>query len=102
MNTVVIRPVARQDLEDIFVWIGADNLEAAERFLHEAEDTFALLAAHPLLGRQRRFRAGDLRGIRSFPVLRFPNYLVFYQTAGTTVEITRVIHGSRDLPTVFL
>ena len=44
---------------------------------------------HPLLG-----------DIRSVPVSRFARYLVFYRVAEGGVEVLRVIHGARDIPTL--
>ena len=75
-------------------------MEAADRLLRAAEDTFILIAKHPTLGSQRSFR--KIVGVRSRAVTGFKNYLVFYQLRGDKVVIVRVLHGMRDLPRLFI
>lgn len=72
MVAIIRRPEALQDLEDIFVYIGNDNLEAAHRFEQAAESTFKFIAQHPGIGQERKFKAApDLRSwrIRDFEKL---------------------------------
>ena len=76
-----------------------DNLEAADRFLIAAEDTFYAIARNPDIGSQRSFR--KLVGVRSWPVKSFEKYLIFYKKRDGTVVVGRVIHGMRDLPRFF-
>jgi toxin ParE1/3/4 len=74
-------------------------MEVAERFLAGFDATVKKLARQPGLGRRRRVRAEELRGIRSFPVSRpFGVQLIFYRSSGDVLSIERVMHGARDLP----
>ena len=44
-----------------------------------------------------------LQGLRYFVLTKFPNYLLFYRllAAEQSIEIVRIVHGARDLPTLF-
>jgi toxin ParE1/3/4 len=86
---------ARQDLDDIWDYIAEDNPEAADRWIDQLAERFLLLGEHPRVGRLRPELAEHLR---SFPVGR---YIIFYRARTDSVDIVRVLHGSRDLPAVF-
>ena len=87
---------ARKDLDDIWLYIARDSIESANRFVDLLTDKFPLLADSPRIGRQREDLMPDLR---SFPV---KNYLIFYRPLGKTgVSIVRVVHGARDLKSLF-
>src|SRR3569833_520295 len=60
-------------------YIAQDNPEAATRVIEAAYKTFELLAVNPEIGIRRRFRNLLLVGIRSFKVIGFSNYIVFYR-----------------------
>ena len=94
-----VKARVRLDLKKHWRYIARDNVDAADRLLAAAEQTFDFIAAHPELGSQRSFR--KLVGVRSRAVDGFGNYLVFYQTHGDQVVILRVLHGMRDLPRFF-
>lgn len=71
----------------------------AEEFLATFDDTVVRLAAQPEMGKQRRFRAPELSGMRSFAVGRpFAVHLIFYRAGGGVLSIERVMHGARNLP----
>ncbi len=98
---VIKRETAQQDLEDHFVYIGKDNLEAAERFLKSAEKTFNELVKMPEMGPSRNFKNPALGGIRSWRISGFENYLIFYRPIESGIEIIRVLHGARDIERLF-
>jgi toxin ParE1/3/4 len=98
--TYIVKGRARLDLIGHWRYIARDNVEAADRLLQAAEETFLLIAGYPTLGSQRSFR--KIVGVRSRAVTGFKNYLVFYQMRGGSVVILRVLHGMRDLPRFFV
>jgi toxin ParE1/3/4 len=53
VTQVVLTGPARQDRLDIWLYIAADNLDAADRLLDEIDQTLRLLAGAPGLGRAR-------------------------------------------------
>jgi toxin ParE1/3/4 len=99
MNCIV-KDRARLDLKSHWRYIARDSLDAADRLLRAAEETFAFIAENPDIGSERSFRR--LVGIRSRAVAGFKNYLVFYQVCGDAVVILRVLHGMRNLPRFFV
>ena len=82
---------ARADLEEIWLFIAEDDLQAADRFNALLLSKIISLAKQPLIGRARE----DLRpGVRGFPV---GNYVIFYRDTPAAVEIIRILHGARDI-----
>lgn len=73
------------------------NADAAVRFLAAAETTYNQLAKTPNIGKVTQFIILRLGEIRQWRIKGFQDYLVFYRVQDTTVEILRVLHGSRDL-----
>jgi hypothetical protein len=56
-QTVTKRPRAKADLLEHHVYIGEDNIDAADRFLAAAEAAFAKLASMPQMGEKGRSEA---------------------------------------------
>jgi len=94
-------PQARKDIYDLALYIGKDSPAAAERFLNAVAGTCAMLAALPKTGVVRSFKHPTLAKLRMMRVEGFPHYLVFYLPDRTGIVVVRVVHGTRDLPTLF-
>ena len=47
------------------------------------------------------FKSSELRAIRRIPVFEFPKHLIFYRVEKDRLVILRVLHGARDLETLF-
>jgi hypothetical protein len=77
-----------QGLEDT-VDLGIDSMAHAMSLV-----SILLLADHPGLGPARPDIAPDLR---YFPVRR---YLILYRQITDGIELVRVVHGARDVPTL--
>ena len=75
--------------------------ETAQRFLDATQITFEALAKMPNLGVLCAFRKPALRRIRRWPVKGFENWLIFYQPKRNGVEIVHVIHGAREIESLF-
>jgi toxin ParE1/3/4 len=101
MNNVTKREAAKRDLEEIFVYLGETNVDTALDFLFAAEQTFELLAKMPQLGSHRRFQPTNLFKLRQFPVDGYAAYLIFYEPTADGIEVVRVLHGKRDIDTIF-
>lgn len=95
------RPQAERDIEECFVYIAEDNLDAGVTFLVAVEDAIEQLARFPLLGKERRFSDHRFRNIRMWKVKNFENYLIFYTVTENKIEIIRVLHGSRNIEDLF-
>jgi toxin ParE1/3/4 len=95
-NKYVLRylPVAVDDLTSIFDWITNDSPASATAFIDKLDQRIGNLQTHPLLGRIPR---DDKLKSSGYRVLVIESYLAFYIVRGKTVEIHRVVHGSRNL-----
>jgi len=84
--------IAEAELDDIWLYIARDSLDAADRTIARIRHSAGMLADHPMLGRR-----GRLDGARELIVPGLP-YILIYRILGDTVEILRVYHTSRDWP----
>ena len=87
--------LAEQDLDDIWFSIALDNPDAADALLDKIGGVSVLLAENREMGRAR---PELLEGLRSFPV---GNYILFYLPEAGGIELTRVLHGARDVAAQF-
>ena len=87
--------LAEQDYRDIWRYIAADNVDAADRLLLRIDSKLELYSENPRMGTSRDSMAP---GLRSFPV---GNYVVFYRIVPEVIELVRVLHGARDLRRLF-
>jgi toxin ParE1/3/4 len=88
--------IAKQDLRDI--WRGLaeySGLSVADSKLANIESKFQVLVQFPNSGRSRDEL---LVGLRSYPA---GDFVIFYRTLETTVEVVRVLHGRRDINSIF-
>jgi toxin ParE1/3/4 len=96
---LIWRPLARNDLLQIYEFVGLDNPAAAERLYEAIENKVARLRSHPRMGTRRPDLSPTAR------ILIVENvYLILYQThpdtdegAVETVEINRIVDGRRNL-----
>jgi len=94
-------PKALFDVEESAVYIGRDSPESALRFIDAVEATLGLIADNPAIGALRMHDRKGLLGLRAFPVQDFDKHIVFYRRTERGIEVLRVLHGARDLPTIF-
>lgn len=95
MATILIKPLAQADLLDIWNFIASDSFDKADQLLKKIDSQLKVLASNPGMGRKRDSLAPSLR---SFPV---GNYLIFYRPINQGIEVIRVIHGARDIQSLF-
>jgi toxin ParE1/3/4 len=99
-RTLIVDPAAESDVDDAAEYIAADAPSAGERFLAAVDATFSGLVRMPELGRLREYAAARLARVRSLPVQRFENWLIFYRPLPDGIEILRVLHGARDVEAI--
>jgi len=49
----------------------------------------------------RKFRNPRLKGVRSWLVSDFDNYLIFYRAIPEGIEVLHMYHGARDIEALF-
>jgi plasmid stabilization system protein ParE len=84
---------AEADLDEIWEYIAADNVEAADRLIGRLFDAFEALGRTPGMGHKRE-------DLTSYPVLFWPlgAYIILYRAARPVIEIVAITQGSRDIP----
>jgi len=95
MSRIRITPLAEQDLVEIWYFIAQDNPLAADRLLDLLGQKYTLLADNPNMGPARPDIAKELR---YHPV---GNYLLLYRVISGDIELVRVVHGARDVQSLF-
>ena len=91
----MLSPDVLQDLQDIWDFIAADNVAAADKLEDGFFEAFEQLAKLPRMGHTR----SDLteRDVRFWPV---GSYLIVYRSIPSSLQIVAVLHGARDVAEV--
>jgi len=89
---------ADADLDDIWFYVANESgsMDVANRLIDSITDHFLLLGRHPYLGRPRDDEFGV--GSRSLAV---GEYVIVYSVEDRDVLILRVVHGRRDIESIF-
>lgn len=95
MPTVINSPAADEDMTEIWLYIAADNVVAANQFAENIKKTAELIATQPHIG---VLRAALGENIRSHAI---GNYVIYYRPVSVGIELVRVLHGARDIPDAF-
>jgi plasmid stabilization system protein ParE len=92
MTDYVLSVDADLDLDEIWEYIAADSIDAADRWIAKLFDAFETLGKMPGMGHKR----DDLT---DYPILFWPvgAYIIIYR-ALAPIEIVAVTQGSRDVP----
>ena len=85
-----------------FVYFGEQaDVELAERYFAAIDKTCLQLVKHPQSGTLYDSEIARLKGLRRFPVSGFEKYLIFYLPQGNGIDVIRVLHGARDIDSLF-
>lgn len=92
MSPFILSPLASRDLDEIWEYIAADNIDAADRWVGEIEKAIHLLADRPRLGHTRK-------DLTHRPVLFWPvgRYLIIYRANRKPIEVVRIVSAYRDV-----
>lgn len=93
MSDYILSVDADLDLDDVWEYIAADNIDAADHWIEKLFDAFEALGKTPGMGHRRE-------DLTSHPVLFWPvgTYLITYRAERRPIEIVAVTQGSRDIP----
>jgi toxin ParE1/3/4 len=91
----VLRRAAANDIDDIAAYIQEDNPSRAQSFTEEISQKISVITERPLSFPARDDVAPNLRSAL------LGHYLIFFRVHSNNVEILRVIHGARDLESIF-
>ncbi len=92
MSEFILSPAAEQDLDEIWEYIAADNVDAADRWLTKLEKATQTVADMPGIGHTRK-------DLTDKPVLFWPvgRYLIIYRADRRPIEVVRVLSAYRDV-----
>lgn len=96
---IVPRELANQDVDQAIAHYLVENAEpAALGFIHVLEQAYAHIALHPSIGSPRYAHELNLPGLRFWSLKPYP-YLIFYIERELCIDVWRILHGQRDIPT---
>ena len=91
MNEFALHPDAVKDLQEIWDYIAADNLEAADRVREEIFDAILSLIPFPSVGHSRP----DLTS-RSLRFQTVREYVIAYAADEKPLTVIAILHGRRS------
>jgi plasmid stabilization system protein ParE len=95
MSRYELARAALDDLDELWLYIAEDSLDAANRTTDAILDACALLVDHPHIGHART-------DLTDRPVLFWTSgkYLIVYRPETKPLRVVAVLHASRDVATL--
>ncbi|MGC2745377.1 MAG: type II toxin-antitoxin system RelE/ParE family toxin [Candidatus Angelobacter sp.] len=98
----VVTDAAVNDILEQAAWYEEQSgLKLARRWEQAVTSVLLRIATTPAAGVPCTFKAAELTGVRRVPVPRFPKHLVFYRFRSHELTVLRIVHGARDLESLF-
>lgn len=95
---VVPRAQALQDVDEALAHYMGEGAEAAALgFVDALAQAYSHIGRHPTTGSPRYAHELNLPGLRSWQLSKFP-HVVFYMECSDRIDVWRVLHGQRDIP----
>ncbi len=99
---IIPRDLANRDVDEaIGHYLSEGSKQAALGFIEAVEQAYVHIGRHPAAGSLRCAHELDIPGLRVWPLARYP-HLVFYIERSDHIDVWRVLHGGRDIPTWLL
>jgi len=98
-KAVIPRATGERDIAaavDFYLGEGAEP--AALGFVDALEQAFLQIGRRPAIGSPRYGHELGIAGLRHWPIRRY-SHLVFYIERDDHVDVWRILHGVRDIPT---
>lgn len=96
---LIPRALAQRDIEAALdYYVDAAGVDVALKFVASLESAYRIIAERPAIGSPRFAHELGLPGMRSRKLARFP-YLIFYFDRGDYIDVWRILHAQRDIPT---
>ncbi|RIA36171.1 toxin ParE1/3/4 [Ectopseudomonas oleovorans] len=95
---IIPRELANQDVDNAIAYYLEEQAgKAALGFVDALERAYKQISRHPASGSARYAHELDLPGLRSWPLHHYP-YVLIYVEKDSYIDLWRVLHSSRDLP----
>jgi len=99
---ISLTDVAVSDILEQAAWYQEKSgTKLAQRWEQAVSSILLRVAKNPAAGAPCSFKAVELKGVRRMTVPRFSRHLMFYQVHDQEVVVLRIVHGARDLETLF-
>ena len=99
---ITLSEAAVADILEQAAWYEARaDRKLAKRWEKAVTSTVLRISRRPRAGSPCSFSAAELGGARRVPVAGFPKHLVFYQSDPDRIVVLRIVHGARDLESLF-
>ena len=96
---VRLREQAAVDIDQaVDYYLAEADTDVAVRFVDAVDRAVGQISRSPLSGILQFSYELDIPGLRVRPLARFP-YLVFYVVGDEVVDVWRILHTRRDIPT---
>ena len=96
---IELRQLAAADIDDATDhYLGEGGEALALRFIDAVEHAVGRIGRSPHLGSLRFSYELDIPELRAWPLDRF-SYVVFYVATNDHIDVWRVLHSRRDIPT---
>ncbi|MBZ0198509.1 MAG: type II toxin-antitoxin system RelE/ParE family toxin [Ignavibacteriaceae bacterium] len=97
---VLIDPLAKQDIKEIFFYVASnDNISSADKLLDSIEKTISKLEEYP----ERGHIPQELRqtGIKRYLEIHYKPYRIIYEIENNLIYIHSVLDGRRNIQEIF-
>jgi len=94
---IASRRAVRDIEEAVDHYLAEADIEIAQRFIDAVETAFDLIARQPGIGSLRYAHELQTPGLRNWGPSEFPQ-LLFYVVSNDAIDVLRVLHGARDIP----
>lgn len=95
---VIPRELAGKDAENaVDYYLQEAGDQVALGFIESLQKTYDYIGRHPQTGSPHYAHELNLPGLRMWPLKRYP-YLVFYVEQDDHIDVWRVLHSHRDIP----
>lgn len=99
---IVLSDATVSDILEQAAWYEEQSgLKLARRWEQAVTSVLLRIATTPAAGAPCTFKAPELTGMRRVSVPGFPKHLVFYRLQKQETVILRIVHGERDLESLF-
>jgi len=97
MKKLLLRALAEADIVTALDYYQASAPEYTSDFIDDIENAFRHIQKFPATGSGRYAYELNLPNLRTWGCRRFP-YLIFYVEQLLHVEVLRVLHSKKDIP----
>jgi len=95
---VIPRERAERDIDEAINYYLSENApEAALAFIDALEQAYRQIGGHPDAGSSRYAGELNLPGLHFWRLKKYP-HLVFYVERSSHIDVWRMLHGMRDIP----